>query len=165
MIKVAFTASHTLFGRLIRYMSRGRVSHCIIQYPDALWGGEWVAEATFPTVRMVPAEKSRHSIVEEFECLFDAPAAFKKIRMEIGKSYDFLLIADMSILLLLWRFLGYKMKHPFAGSGGDVCSELVVKFFQAAKLDESSQLNPNTATPQQLMEYCIKHPNHFKLIT
>src|SRR5512137_1618498 len=88
-VRIVFTASNTLIGKLIRWATNGRVSHVFIQYPDPLWGGEWAAEATVGGVRMVPVEKARHRVVAEYECLFDATAPLQSLWQHIGDHYDY----------------------------------------------------------------------------
>jgi hypothetical protein len=164
MIRVAFTASNTIVGKLIRLLTRGRVSHCIIQYPDELWGGEWVVEATLQGVRMIPAEKARHNIVAEFECLFDAAPALKKIRNEVGSPYDFQRFFVLGLALIGWRLLKLKIRKPMHSTNGNLCSEFVAKLIMVAGLDNSSCIDPESITPEELLKYCETHIEHFKQI-
>ena len=45
MIRIIFTASHNIGGRLIRWFTKGRTSHVMIQYNSRDWGEPWIVEA------------------------------------------------------------------------------------------------------------------------
>jgi len=165
MVRIVYTASDTLFGRAIRWLTNSKVSHVMIQYTSDLWGGEWVAEATLPKVCKLPAERARHNVVEEFECLFDAQPAFHAIRGEIGRWYDFRLLFGFGLILLLWKFLKIKVRRPLGNTKGDVCSEFVAKFYKAAKLKDSERIVSAKFSPQLSLVYNLAHPEAFRRIT
>jgi len=164
MIRIVYTASNTLFGKVIRYLTNSKVSHVMIQYSSDLWGGEWVAEATLPMVCKMPAEKARRNVVTEFECLFDAKPALHAIRDEIGKWYDFKLIFGLGFILMLWKFLKIKIRRPLGNSKGDICSEFVAKFYKAAKLPNSGNIVPSRYYPELSLNYNLAYPELFKQI-
>jgi hypothetical protein len=162
MIRVVYTASNTLGGKIIRRLTKSTVSHVMIQYPSQLWGGEWVAQASFPTVSLTPAERSRHNIVTEFECLFDGKFGLQGIREEIGRWYDFELLLGLGIVALLWRWLKIKVRRPFGSAQGTICSELAGKFFKASKIKDSESIDLHKFTPELSLEYTIAHPELFR---
>jgi len=162
MIRIVFTASNKWLARIIRWLSRGRVSHCFIQHTSKVWGGDWATEATWPMVLQRPVELARHYVYTEFLCNFDAPYALQKIRGEVGKWYSF----DGFFLFGWWLFIKrvfkIKIRHPFHSTNGDLCSELLVKFFKAAYLPGSELMDPDYTTPEVVLKYCEKHPELFK---
>jgi len=166
MIRIVFTASDTWIGRTIRRLTKGRVSHVFFQHPSVTWGGEWATEATWPMVLQRPAEKARHSIYKEFECLFDIEACFQANRNEIGRWYAFEGIAIFGLWLLLWRVFKHKIRHPFHSTKGDFCSELAAKIFRSSKrLPELSTFDPDYTDPEKVLGYCEKYPEFFREIT
>jgi hypothetical protein len=162
MIRVVFTASNAWLSRLIRWLSGGRVSHCLIQHPSQVWGGDWVTEATWPMVLQRPAEKGRHHIHSEFICRFDAPPALQKIRREVGKWYAFEGFFLIGWWLLIKKIFKTRIRHPLHSTKGDICSELLVKFFQAAQLPDANKLDPDYTTPEKVLRYCENHPEQFQ---
>jgi hypothetical protein len=160
MISIVFTASNTLLGKAIRWLSVGRVSHAMIQYESDTWGGDWIAEATLQGVRLVPAEKARHNVVAEYRCTFNALLALRSLRPEIGLGYDFVGLLYFGWVLLAKRWLHRKVRRMVDGPG-DICSELVAKFMRYADLPESPW-PAERVTPEQLLEYCEKHPELFQ---
>jgi hypothetical protein len=163
MIRVVFTASPSFVSRAIRWVSKGRVSHVFLQHPSETWGGEWATEATWPMVLQRPAERARHNIVKEFECTFGIKAGMHKCRNEVGKWYAFEGFFLIGWWLLLQRLLKRKIRHPFSSTKGDLCMELIIKIFKASpKLAEAAkELDPDYTTPEQLLQFCEKHPEAF----
>ena len=165
MIRIVFTASDTLMGRLIRWVTNGRVSHVFFQHPSVTWGGEWATEATWPMVLQRPAEKSRHNIVKEFECRFDIEDCFKANRREIGRWYAFEGLAIFGLWLIIWRVFKQKIRHPFHSPKGDFCSELAAKVFRASKvLPDISTFDPDYTDPESVLKYCERNPMYFQVI-
>lgn len=165
MFKLVYTASDTFLGRAIRKITKSPVSHCMFQYYSELWGGDWVAQATFPTVSKTPAERSKHRVVHEFECLFDVKPGLHGIRNEFGKWYDFRLLFGLGILYFLWEIFKIKMRRPFGNTSGDLCSELFAKFYKASKLHGSKEIVPSKFTPLDSLRYNQAHPDLFRECT
>lgn len=162
MVRIVFTASDRWLSRVIRWLSGGRVSHCFIQHPSQVWGGEWATEATWPIVLQRPAEKARHCIFAEYACQFDATPALQKIRKEVGKWYSFDGFFLMGWWLLIKKIFKTRIRHPFHSTKGDICSELLVKFFRSAILPGADKLDPDYTTPEGVLRYCEKLPELFK---
>jgi hypothetical protein len=160
-VSVIFTASNSLVGKIIRWITRGKSSHAMLQYFSAMWGIDWVIEASLPGVIQIPAKKARHNIVAEYLCLFDANAPLKAMADYVGEMYDFEGIFILGWILLMKRWFGKKIRHPLSGPKSQFCSELVARFFQAAKLDGADKWNPEMITPEFLMEYCDKNTRYF----
>jgi len=165
MVRLVFTASNTRMGHLIRWLSKGRASHVFIQHPSTVWGGDWATEATWPMVLQRPAERSRHNIVKEFFCDFNAPFALQRIREEVGKWYSFDGLFALGLWLLIWRVFHRKAQHPFHSVRGNLCSELVTKMLRAAtEVPDALRLDPDYTTPEMLLVFCERHPAQFKEI-
>jgi hypothetical protein len=163
MIRIVFTASNSLLGRIIRKLTKGRVSHVFFQHPSETWGGEWATQATWPMVMQGPAECARHGVVKEFECQFDVVNCFKANRAEVGKWYAFEGLVIFGWFLLIWRVFRHKIRHPFHSAKGDFCSELAVKIFRSSKsLLDLDKLDPDYTDPEMLLKYCEQHPDHLR---
>jgi len=164
MIRIVLTASQTPFGAAIRWITKGQVSHAMIQSPDPQWGGEWIAQATLPQVVRVPAEHARHNVYVEYRCKFDAEAALPKLRDFMGEWYGFGGIVILGWIKLWWRVFKRKLKVPHYTVKGQFCSELVARFFQAADLPEVAAWDVERITPEDIRRYCERHPDLFEKI-
>jgi hypothetical protein len=151
MIKIVLTASPMWISRLIRYLTGGRVSHCMLQYPSDLWGGEWVAEATVGGVQKRPAELRRHHVKYEFLCKFDPKPALHTLRDEIGQPYDYPGIVAFAWVILLLRVFKKRVKWPWKNSKAQFCSELIWRFFIAAGIPGAADRDPETVTPEDVL--------------
>ncbi len=159
MIKIVFTASRGFVGRAIRWLTRGRVSHVMIEYTSGAWGGSWIAEATAVGVRKVPSYKARHDVVAEFE--FDGEDGLKALSEYVGQNYDYAGIVVFGWALLWWRIFRRRLKKPTKNTKGQFCSELVSRLFIAKQLPETETWDPEKKTPEDLLAYCEAHPVQF----
>lgn len=157
MYTVVTTASQGWFSRLIRKLTKGRVSHCMLQYPSIDWGGDWVVEAGARGVWPIPAESRRHNIFAEFTCLFDAKEAMQSLRKYIGEHYDYPGLAVFGIVIILWRIFKVRIRRPWADHNAQWCSELMWRFFQFAQLPETD-VKPESVDPEKVLRYMESHP-------
>lgn len=161
MVKLVFTASHTIGGKIIRWLTQSRVSHVMIQYESDLWGGEWVAEAMVKGVMKRPAEKARHHVVSEYYCNFDPKPGFRAIRKYFGDWFDFEGILVAGWIILIWRIFKRKIRVPFRTARNQFCSELVARFLEASSELPLQSWNFITVSPEEIEEFCIKLPTLF----
>ena len=161
-VRIVFAASRHWLGRLIRWLTNGKTSHAMLQFPLPLWGGDFIAQATFPDVRMTPAEASRKNVVEEFEYLFPTKAGFLAIRKLIGEWYDFRSLPILGWILIWRKLLGQKVSHPWHTLRAQQCSELIARFFQGCDLAGTKDWEPEEVTPEQLRRYCAAHSEYFR---
>ena len=165
---IIFTASQTWVGEAIRYITRGRVSHAMLQYYSDLWGGEWIAEATWTGVIKVPAEKVRHCVVYEFECLFDATQALHRMREYIGQPYDYKTLLFLGWAWAVKKLFRLKIKKPWKNSYGQFCSEFIARFlfacFHACLIPSVVGLNTDCEKndPELLLKFMEANPRYFK---
>lgn len=163
-VHVLFTANPGWLGQLIRWLSSGKVSHAAIEYPSGMWGGRWVAEATWPTVRKVLAVKARNHVKVEFECLFDPRPGLHAIAKYFGNRYDLRRLFSLGWWYFVWKLFKWKVRYPFRSTRQQMCSELVARFFMASALPETNGWNPERITPEGLVSYCLRYGDLFRLI-
>jgi hypothetical protein len=164
MTKIVFTATNTLLGRLIRWVTRSKVSHVFIEYPSQKWGGQWALESGAVGVRKVPAERARHDIVFEFECVKIPDRAFKQIGQYVGTRYDVGGLFVFAWAKIVWRWSGRKIRKPLNNTHGQFCSELVSRFFKAANIIDDRLADPELVSPQTIYSICVNKPDMFRLI-
>lgn len=152
-VRIIFTASNTLFGRLIRKLTGGTVSHAMLEYDSSLWGGRWIAEATVSGVRKVLSHKSRHNVICEYKFKSDPKKGCRAIAEYFGSAYDFAGIFWFAWFIIAWRWLKLKVRRPASTSKAQVCSELMARFVQPY-LDKGLPWNPSKITPEELRQTC-----------
>jgi len=162
MTKIVFTASNTLLGKLIRWITKSKVSHVFIEYHSSQWGGQWALEAYITGVRKVPVSRVRHHVVAEFECLNIPSQAFLRIGKLVGEGYDFSGLFLFAWLHIIWKWFGKKMRKPLNATKGQFCSELGARFLDAAGVSDPRLDDPEKASPQILFEVCSAFPEMFK---
>jgi hypothetical protein len=168
MVKVVLTASKSLVGRIIRWITRGDVSHVLIQYPSDLWGGEWAAEAISTGVVKRPAEKARHAVVREYRCKFDPKPGLHAIRSLIGEPYAYEGLFIAGWLILLYRIFKKKIRKPLHTANAQFCSEVVARFYDATPELPKPQLplhngkwNFDVVSPEDIDTYSAANPKWF----
>lgn len=170
-VRIVFTASKFPLAKLIRWATKGRVSHAMILYDNPMWGGDWVAEATVGGVKMLPAEKVMHNAVAVFKCKFDTWPALQAIRQHVGDGYDYAGLLYFGWAILVWRLFRRKIRRPLRKSSEEFCSEFVAMFLAAAeKLNKVPLLeglweNPERNDPETLMKVLEKYPAQFERCT
>lgn len=164
MISIVFTASENLLARLVRWITRSTVSHVMIEYPSAMWGGKWVAESSVTGVRKVPAEKAKKHVMAEFRCKFRSNEGLQKISKYFGQFYDVGGLFVVGWYVIIWRWFKRKVKKPLNNTDGQFCSELVARFFMSQKLPNTEKWDPELITPADLLKYCTDNPELFEAI-
>ena len=162
MVRIILTASPMWLSRAIRYLTKGRVSHCMLQYPSDLWGGDWIAEATVGGVQKRPAETRRHHVKAEFRCKFDPAPALHKIRREVGEGYDYPGIVGFAWVILLLRVFKLKIRRPWRNAKTQMCSEFIWRFFLAVSIPGADERDPEEVTPEMVYAFMEARPSYFE---
>jgi hypothetical protein len=136
----------------------------MLKYQSTEWGGDWVAEATLPNVRLIPAEKVEHNVKFRFLCKFDTAVVLPKLRTYIGDAYDYEGIGLLGWMFFWWRVFKIKIKEPYTKTKGIKCSEFLAIFFQAAGLPDVQNWDIEVQTPESLLTYCEDHSEYFSLV-
>jgi len=84
-VRIVFTASKTWFGKLIRWVTRSKVSHVFVEFP--VWNRRMAGEATIGGTRMVLAKKARHDIVAEFKIHADTQPGLIELTKHTSLEY------------------------------------------------------------------------------
>lgn len=163
-ITIGLTASSGFFPDAVRWLTKSKVSHARLQYSDPVWGGDWVMQATWPQIQIVPKETAGDATAAEFECLFDAASAMRTLREYIGRDYNLEGIAALAWVYGTWRLFKRRAAMPKYSTGEQFCSELVARMLVAAKLPGTESWNVEAVTPEDLLEYCTAHPELFKAV-
>ena len=163
-VHLVFTASPRTFSRLIRWFTNSPTSHVMVEYPSDLWGGRWIAQASVGGVHKVPANKARHYVVADVECVFDVRNALHSIAQCIGNPYDYEGLAGYTWSKILKKYFRRKMSRPLHDPNALFCSEMVATMLIAAKLPGTEDWTPEFIAPVDILRYCLQHPELFKVM-
>lgn len=159
MICVGFsTHSGNVVSRLIRWMTGSKASHTWLLVDDALFGTEMVMEATEVGFRFITYSRFKaegNDIVTVVTPAFPLKPGMRQAAMWLGERYDFGGLLG-SAVVLLGRWLRRKWKNPLGSSKAMFCSEAVVRVMQAAGYPGSAALDPESITPQDLLDFLTK---------
>jgi hypothetical protein len=160
-VRIVFTATKTWFGRLIRWLTGGKVSHVFLEYDSSLWGGRWVAEATVGGVRKVPAYKVRHNIVYEYRVKLDSRVPCRAIARYFGNAYDYAGIFIFGWFIIAWKWFKLKVRRPYRSTKSQVCSELIARWVIAYGVPGTQAWDPEQVTPQMIADICFANQLKF----
>lgn len=164
-IRLVFTASKTFFGKLIRWLTKGKVSHVFLEYDSSLWGGRWVAEATLGGVRKVLSCKARHNIVYEYRVKQEPRVACRSIGKYFGNAYDYVGIFWFAWFIIAWQWLKLKVRKPLRSTKSQVCSELIARWVIAYGTPGTAEWDPEQVTPQMIADACfVNQPKFFEAV-
>lgn len=161
-VRIIFTASKTLFGALIRKITKSNVSHAMIEVP--VWGKRMIMEATIGGVRLVPSQKSRHRVVKEYQCQFEAKPGLVGISQKLGEHYDYAGLFVIVWAKIFWDWVKLRMKILKWKNKSIKCSELVAMFLKFCEAKDSDKLITELTTPEDIKDFCEEHSDLFKEI-
>lgn len=165
MICIGFGTNEKWTSRLIRWATDSQWSHVWIQYPSPIWGGWWTFQSWSNGVVLVPAEQTNFQYpkrkIYSFDSRdYDLARAFNWARDRVGSDYDYRVIWNGTLLVLLkitgWKFLwDIAMKNAAEFS----CSELACNFLQKAGVVGTEAMEPEFTTPGDLENFCWGSPD------
>jgi hypothetical protein len=158
-ITIGFSASTGIVGKVIRWFTRGRVSHAYATYYSETLQDVFVIEANFWGYNLTPHEKwiKKNKVVAEFTCERDLAPGLRYVAKWLGATYDFW----SAFGLAARRWFGKWYRNPLRDPKKLHCSEAVTMLLAKVGLAES--LDPESATPEDLYSYCLNN-KEFKRI-
>jgi hypothetical protein len=165
--RIAAIASETWISHIIRYILH-RTTDCILIETCWSLAGQnewWIDEVSAQGIRTVPLTKSDRNIIAEFKCNFEVQKKYRDVEYFIGDKYDFISPGIIGFITLLWRHLRKKIKKPLNNTTGQFSSEFAARLFMAVNLKNTEKWEPESITPQLILDYCSKHPEYFTLVT
>lgn len=155
-VRIVFTASKTWFGKLIRWVTRSKVSHVFIEFP--VWDRRMAGEATIGGTRMVLSEKARHNVVAEFKIHADTQPGLIELAKHLGSAYDY-----AGLFVILWaktlELFKRKMKAPRWSTKSQKCSELIANVLDHIYLQNSTGWPVEIVTPEDVLNFCLDTPS------
>jgi len=149
---IGFSTTNLWISRLIRWFTKSKASHAWIAFESKELGTRIVLEAHY-TFRAVPYAwfKRRNRIVAEIE-IPNAEAMVVKCAEFLGTDYDYTGLLG-GIIVSLGQLFGRRWRNPWGNPRLPTCSESVVRAMQYDKFLSGEKLDPESTSPQQLMEF------------
>lgn len=149
MIKVGFSKSNSLIGAIIRWFTKSKVNHTFLVF--TLGGVEWVLEASWFGVYIIPWEKYRQTanVTRIFE-LQNTQLEDMNILRFIGSNYDYSGLAGMA-WVMLGRALKRVWRNPWQTSKAYFCSEMVARILKKSRFPGAENLDPRSTSPEDLL--------------
>jgi len=165
-VYVYFTRSKSILARLFRWFEKSDVSHVGLGYNNQSFGNnDWYIESNLKGVLTFPAGTFNQNITHRFRCEHPkVPEALMEISKLVMTPYDLKSAFFIGLGALIFKFLNVKIKRPLNNSKGQVCSEMVSRFFDYLTLNGIHRYNFETVTPQELHDYCLEYPQFFKRV-
>jgi hypothetical protein len=153
--RVGFSTTDALLSRLVRRLSRSRVSHAFLVYRDVDFDREMVMEAVGAGFRLLPLDKfARHnSIVRIFTPRHSLDEGLKAAVDWLGEGYDAPGLLGMGLLLVARSLrIRVKSRNFLARSSSLFCSEAVALACRTARYP-GFRFEPETTTPEDLFAF------------
>lgn len=155
-LSLAFTTGRDPVSWLIRLLTRSRCSHVAVAFD--LYEMPVLVHAAVGGVRVLPRWKwfRLNKLVAEYRIRADLRDNMPFALSCIGTDYDYPGLLGF-VPVLLWRWLGKKIKNPFASPRALVCSEFALQLDPNGKnIPEWRGLDPEATEPGDLLEICEK---------
>ena len=152
-IRIIFSTSSSWLSKLIRWVTRSKVSHasiCVIAQGLPIL----VLQSTVGGVQAMSRTRWNRGnrVIKEFRSKI--PVSLEHACRLLGERYDYVGLIGY-IPVLLGRWLGKKVKNPLASPRALVCAEFVLHLSQG-QIPEWKGLDPEGTTPEDLLEVCDK---------
>jgi hypothetical protein len=156
MTYVGFSTTNKLVSRIIRWVTRAKVSHTFLLVE--MFERDWVIGAEFQGLIMLPLEKfQKNNTIKAIYGVPELTDSHLAVVMEnLGDSYDFGGLIG-GIFPQIGKWFKQKWNNPFAKKKALICSEFVTLALQECKLDGAENLDPTAISPQELEDFLIKH--------
>lgn len=164
MIIVGFSTTNRLMSRVIRFATRGKVSHAWVAFDDPYLKLKFVAQAESWGYELRPWRRwlRENTLVAQFvprASVTVMERALLRLVKRVGTPYDW----RAALISGLFRWFKLAIHGRFRGSARRLmCSEAVVDFLKDAGLPLAADLDSERVTPAELFERMMQHPEQFK---
>ena len=151
MIQVAFTTTRGIVSRAIRVFTGAEVSHAMLLFT---WmDKEWVIEAGWAGVIMMPARKQKDIIIEKIPLYRYKLDDLTDILDALGQNYDYGGLFGQ-IWVQVGKWFKLKFRNPTQNNKALFCSELIVEsLLKPKKWPGAENLKASEVNPKDLREF------------
>jgi len=148
-ITIGFSTTNKLMSRIIRWVTRGNVSHAWIAFYDHCLDTRLVMQAETWGYEVRPWERWQREniLIAEFKTQQDMTISLRWIAPALGAKYDW----TSAFFSGVKRWLGRWVKSHFNSPKKLMCAEAVIRFLQHSGSYAVSNLDPETTTPASLL--------------
>jgi hypothetical protein len=160
-VHIGFSTTKGLLSRMIRAATGAPISHCFIVYPDALFGGEMVLEASGSGFRVMAWRKfdRANKLVAVYRVKRPEEtlrAGLLALAPRLGDAYD-----SLSLVGHLLRTIFSLRRVPWNSRKKLVCSEAVALYLHRCGINVG---RISVVTPRDLFELARDHTDDFELV-
>ena len=162
-VTVGFSTTNAWLSRLIRWITRGKVSHAWLAYNDQTLGLRMVMQAEAWAFELRPWHRwtQENTWVAEFRILGgDQLLALQLRAKDIGLKYDY--VAGLWVGIAAWFKRWLKTGLSFRPSRTPkklMCSEAIVRFLKEAQHTCAEDLDEELTSPVELYDILRASPN------
>lgn len=159
-VTIGFSTTNKLISRIIRFVTRGKVSHAWVSFNDSTLGLRVIMQAEWFGFEVRPVNRWRkeNKLVAEFELLVpekDQIYAIHAMAKKLGSRYDWKSGAIAGIAAWVRRWFKSKFSfRPHRSPGKLMCAEAQINFLKLAGVAIVHGLDEETTSPSELLELC-----------
>lgn len=155
-ITIGFSTTNKWISRIIRWITRGKVSHAWIAYDDFTLGLRMVMQAEAWAFEVRPWQRwiKENKWVAEFKLIDGSQhAALRKRARDLGQKYDWMsgFWVGVSSWFKRWLKAGFSFR-PSRTPKRLMCSEAVVRFLKDAGCASVEGLDEELTSPAELYD-------------
>lgn len=160
-ITIGFSTTNKWISRLIRWVTRGRVSHAWIAFYDHCLDTRLVmqAESWGYEVRPWARWQRENILVAEYRPQDQLDESLRWIATSLGVKYDW----TSALFAGLRRWLGRWIRGRFNSPKKLMCAEAVIRFLHHGGSTAIAGLDPETTTPARLLSIVNAAPEFRKV--
>jgi hypothetical protein len=153
-VLIAFTTSNAIYAKVLRWLMRARVHHCLMFLELEEFGGWMALEIDEDGVHVVHPNRALKRItkMECYETDYNLSAGIAALSGYIGKGYDWKGLLWGVWRLVLWRLFGYISKKALQDTSRMFCSEFVTAVVKRSGIPGTDSLEPASTWPPLLRD-------------
>ena len=158
-MKIGFSTSNSLVSKIIRKITKSKVSHTYIKCQVEKYDVVLHANQNGVEFDKYTDFDRKFDIVAEYDLKLTAEQedAFMLYAVrQLDRPYDFLGVAGF-LWVLVNRSFNRKVKNPFSNRSAYYCSELIISSLQAAQFVGSEVFDKDITTPEDLLVFLDNH--------
>ena len=153
-MQIGFSTTNRFLSKVIRWITRSKVSHTWLLYYDDDFDCDMVMEATIEGFRLIPFEsfKVKNIAIELFTPKHSLAAGFKAAGKKLGSKYDVKGLFG-AIVPIIGKWFSRKWHNPFHSSKALFCSEAMVDVMKDSSYPGWESFEPEDINPQALRDF------------
>jgi len=153
-MQIGFSTTNRFLSKVIRWITRSKVSHTWLLYYDDDFDCDMVMEATIEGFRLIPfnAFKEKNVAIELFTPKYSLAAGFKMAGKKLGTKYDVKGLFG-AVVPIIGKWFSRKWHNPFRSKKALFCSEAMVGIMKDSNYPGWDLLEPEDINPQGLCDF------------